>query len=212
MMHKKIDGETLWSGFFGIISVIAAVIEMFVNGVNSATIISAIKDISGTIAVVFVLFIAIKHFVVKEPKNFDEVFNKGMETVALKYSPLIQKQDDGKHRYFIASKLSAINDNSPGAYHKFFDYVDNTEIEVSFSKTVFVGIGGSDELFKEKKSKIVLSVSKRISIYEIVDKCEISVNGIKIKFKEPISTANHANQLVEIIDCVLLSFVTEYNR
>ncbi len=211
-MLKKIDNETLWGGVFGIISVIAAVIEVFVNGVNTANVISAIKDISGTIAVVFVLFIAIKHLVVKEPQNFDEVFDKGMEALALKYTPLIQKQNDGKHKYFIASKLSAINDNSPGAYHKFFDYVSNSELEVSFSKTVFVGLGGSDDVFKEKKSKMVLCVSNRISIYEIVDKCEVSANGIKIKFKETPNTANHANQLVEIIDCVLLSFVTEYNR
>ena len=211
-MFKKIDNETLWSGLFGIISVIAAVVEVFVNGINTSNIVAAIKDVSGTVAVVFVLFIAIKHLILKEPKNFDEVFTSGMEAVTVKYNPLIQKQEDGKHRYFIASKLSAINDNSPGAYHKFFDYVSNKEIEISFSKTVFVGVGGSDELFKEKKSKIVLSINNRISVYDIVDKCELSANGIKIKFKEPLETAKHANQLVEIIDCVLLSFVTEYNR
>ena len=211
-MFKKIDNETLWSGLFGIISIIAAIGEVFVNGMNTSNIIAAIKDVSGTVAVVFVLFIAIKHLITKEPKNFDEVFTSGMEAVTVKYNPLIQKQEDGKHRYFIASKLSAINDISPGAYHKFFDYVSNKEIEISFSKTVFVGVGGSDELFKEKKSKIVLSINNRISVYDIVDKCELSANGIKIKFNEPLETAKHANQLVEIIDCVLLSFVTEYNR
>lgn len=211
-MFKKIDNETLWSGFFGIISVIAAIVEVFVNGINTPNVVAAIKDVSGTVAVVFVLFITIRHLILKEPKNFDEVFTSGMEAVTVKYNPLIQKQEDGKHRYFIASKLSAINDNSPGAYHKFFDYVSNKEIEISFSKTVFVGVGGSDELFKEKKSKIVLSINNRISVYDIVDKCELSTNGIKIKFKEPLETPKHANQLVEIIDCVLLSFVTEYNR
>ena len=211
-MFKKIDGETLWSGIFGIISVIAATIELFINGVDAPNVVAAIKDISGTLAVIFVLFIAIKHFTIKEPKNFDEVFTKGMETVEVKYSPLLQKQAEGKHRYFMASKLSAINDNSTGAYHKFFDLTTNTELEISFSKTVFVGVGGSDDLFKEKKSKMLLSVNNRISVYEIVNKCELSANGFKIKFNEPLSTANHANQLVEIIDCVLLTFVTEFNR
>ena len=211
-MFKKIDGETLWSGIFGIISVVAATVELFVNGVTMANIVTAVKDISGTLAVIFVLFIAIKHFAIKEPKNFDEAFAKGMEKIRVKYSPLIRKEAEGEHRYFIASKLSAINDNSTGAYHKFFDLNNNTELEIHFKKTVFVGVGGSDDLFKEKKSKILLSINNRISIYEIVKECDLSANGFKIKFNEPLRTANHASQLIEIIDSVLLTFVTEYSR
>ena len=90
-MFKKIDNETLWSGLFGIISIIAAIGEVFVNGMNTSNIIAAIKDVSGTVAVVFVLFIAIKHLITKDAKNFDEVCTSGREAVTVKYNPLIER-------------------------------------------------------------------------------------------------------------------------
>ena len=96
---------------------------------------------------------------------------------------LSKKQDDGKHRYFIASKLSAINDNTTGAYHKFFDFTKPTELEISISKTVFVGVGGSDELFQEIKRRMVGVIDKKCCHFEIVEKCEISASGAKLFFQ-----------------------------
>lgn len=209
---RKIDFDTLWSGILGIIAVIAAVAELILNGISAATVAAAIKDIAGTLAVVMVLFVAIRHNLRKEPQNFDEVFTSGMEMVANKYAPLIQKQSEGKHRYFLASKLSAINDNTPGAYHKFFDLTKPTELEISISKTVFVGVGGSDELFREIKGKIISNIDKKLAHFEIIDKCEASASGVKLVFEQPLKTAAHANDLVDIIDCVLLTFVAEYKR
>lgn len=209
---KKIEFETLWSGILGIIAVIAAVVELVLGGIEAVTVAAAIKDIAGTLAVVMVLFVAIKQTVHKEPQNFDEVFTAAMEMVGNKYAPLIQKQADGKHRYFMASKLSAINDNTPGAYHKFFDFVKPTEVEISISKTVFVGVGGSDELFKVTKGKIVSNIESKCHHFPIVEKCEATASGVKLLFKEPLTTAAHANLLADVIDCVLLTFIAEYKR
>lgn len=209
---KKIEFETLWSGILGIIAVIATIAELILTGIEPATLASAIKDISGTLAVIMVLLITVKQLVRKAPQNFDEVFTSGMDVVANKYEPLIKKQEDGKHRYFIASKLSAINDNTPGAYHKFFDLTKPTELEISISKTVFIGVGGSDELFQETKRRIVGVVDKKCGHFEIVEKCEISASGAKLFFKEPLETAAHAEKLADIIDCILLTFIAEYGR
>lgn len=209
---KKIEFETLWSGILGIIAVIAAVIELVLGGIDAVSIAAAIKDIAGTLAVVMVLFVAIKQTMHKEPKNFDEAFTIAMEMVSRKYAPLIQKQADGKHRYFMASKLSAINDNTPGAYHKFFDLVKPTELEISISKTVFVGVGGSDELFKQLKGRIVSVINKKVECFCIVKKCEVSAAGAKLFFEEPLSTAAQANELANVIDCILLTFIAEYAR
>lgn len=209
---KKIEFETLWSGVLGIIAVIAAVVELVLGGVEAVTIAAAIKDIAGTLAVVMVLLVALKQTMHKEPKNFDEVFTAAMEMVGKKYAPLVQKQADGKHRYFMASKLSAINDNTPGAYHKFFDLAKPTEVEISISKTVFVGVGGSDELFKQTKGRLVSVIDKKVEYFGIVEKCEVSAAGVKLFFTEPLSTVSHANELAEVIDCILLTFITEYAR
>lgn len=199
-------------GIFGIIAVIAAVVEMILAGVDAVTIAAATKDIAGTLAVVMVLLLAVKQVLHKEPKNFDEVFATGMEMVSGKYEPLIQKQQEGKHRYFLASKLSAINDNTPGAYHKFFELSKSEELEISISKTVFVGVGGSDELFKEIKAKLVSNIDKKCQHFSIIKKCEASASGVKLVFEEPLVTASHANMMVDVIDCVLLTFVAEYKR
>lgn len=209
---KKIEFETFWSGILGIIAVIATIAELVLSGAEPVTVAAAIKDISGTLAVIMVLFVAIRQIVQKEPQNFDEVFDARMEAVANKYAPLVKKQEEGRHRYFMASKLSAINDNTPGAYHKLFDFNKPTELEVSISKTVFVGVGGDDELFREVKARIVSVIDKKCGLFEIVEKCESSTAGAKLFFREPLSAAAHAEELADIIDCILLTFVAEYKR
>lgn len=211
-VKEKIEFETLWSGILGVVAVIAAVVEMILSGVNAVSIAGTVKDIAGTLAVIMVLLVAIKQLVHKEPKNFDEVFSSEMEIVSKKYFPLLQKQDNGKHRYFMASKLSAINDNTPGAYHKFFDFTKATELEVSISKTVFVGVGGSDELFMALKGKIVSNFERKCAHFGIISKCESSAAGMKIYFTEALSTNSQAKELAAIIDCILLTFIAEYKR
>ena len=209
---KKIEFETLWSGILGIVAVIATIVELILGGIDPAALAGAVKDIAGTLAVIMVLLVTLRQLSKKEPKNFDEVFTARMETVANKYVPLIRKQEEGKHRYFIASKLSAINDNTPGAYHKFFDFTKSTELEISISKTVFVGIGGSDEKFQGIKGKLVSVISEKCGHFEIVEKCEVSASGAKLFFRNPLETAAHAEMLADIIDCILLTFVAEYKR
>lgn len=211
-MKDKIEFETLWSGVLGIVAVIAALVEMILGGIDAVSIAAAVKDIAGTLAVIMVLLVAIRQLVHKEPKNFDEVFTAEMEMVSNKYAPLLQKQDGGMHRYFMASKLSAINDNTPGAYHKFFDLTKGTELEVSISKTVFVGAGGSEELFSATKGKIVSNIQNKCKHFDIVDKCESNSAGVKIFFKEALASASQAKELVAVIDCILLTFVAEYKR
>ena len=207
---KKIEFETLWSGILGIVAVIATIAELILTGIEPATLAGAVKDIAGTLAVIMVLLVTIKKLTNKEPHNFDEVFTSSMEAVSNKYAPLIKKQEDGKHRYFLASKLSAINDNTPGAYHKFFDFTKPTELEVSISKTVFVGVGGSDEKFQGIKGKLVSVISKKCDHFDVVEKCEVSASGAKLFFNEPLETAAHAELLADIIDCILLTFIAEY--
>lgn len=207
---KKIEFETLWSGILGIVAVIATIAELILTGIEPATLAGAVKDIAGTLAVIMVLLVTIKKLTNKEPHNFDEVFTSSMEAVSNKYAPLIKKQEDGKHRYFLASKLSAINDNTPGAYHKFFDFTKPTELEVSISKTVFVGVGGSDEKFQGIKGKLVSVISKKCDHFDVVEKCEVSASGAKLFFNKPLETAAHAELLADIIDCILLTFIAEY--
>ena len=69
----KIDfQEKIWGFIFGIIAIVAACLEVVVNGVSAASILGAIKDVFGT-AVVVVVFIAIvKDKFPKKQKSFEE--------------------------------------------------------------------------------------------------------------------------------------------
>ena len=87
-----------------------------------------------------------------------------------------------------------------------------TEVEISISKAVFVGVGGSDELFKAIRAKIVSNIESKCQHFEIVKKCEASANGVKLIFEESLATAAHANALADVIDCVLLTFIAECKR
>lgn len=177
-VKDEIGFEAYWSGILGIVAVIAALIEMLLTGINVISIASAVKDIAGTLAVIMVMLIAVKQLTHKEPQNFDEAFQSEMNTITAKYAPLLQKQADGKHRYFIASRLSAINDQTPRAYHKFFDLIKSSELDVSISKTVFVGVGGSDEVFLNVKAKLISNIQQKGSLFPIIEKCEASSSGI----------------------------------
>lgn len=212
VLKEKLDFETLWSGILGIVAVAATIAELVLGGINAASIAAAIKDIAGTLAVIMVMLIAVKQVAHKEPQHFDDTFTGEMETITAKYAPLLQKQTDGMHRYFMAAKLSAINDYTPGAYHKFFDLLKPTELEISISKTVFVGVGGPDELFKSIKGKIISNLQQKSSAFPLIDHCEASAAGMKIIFREPLATTAHAKELAAFIDCILLTFIAEYKR
>lgn len=212
-MDKLDFKEKLWGGIFGAIAIAAAIVEMLLNGVSAVTIVAAVKDVFGTLVVIVVFWEIIKDKLPKKSQDFDGVFEQGMDKVIKRYAPLLEKRE-GPHLYYIASRLSAINDGTPGSYHKFFQLSNRNELELSITKTVFVGAGGSDELFKEIQNNIAANIKDKAGEYGIIDK-EHSVLGnssLKLKFKEPLSTVEHAEQLVEIIDYTMLVFVTKYKK
>lgn len=87
----KIDfQERKWGFVFGIIAMIAAVLEMIVNGISASSILGALKDIFGTMVVVVVFFLVIKNMP-KKPKNLLEILETTVETWGLENAPLIFK-------------------------------------------------------------------------------------------------------------------------
>ena len=54
-MDKLDIQEKIWGGIFGVVAIIAAIAEMFANGVDFASICGMIKDVSGTLVVVIVM-------------------------------------------------------------------------------------------------------------------------------------------------------------
>lgn len=92
-MDKLDRDEKLWGGIFGIIAILAAIAEMFINGVDAASVASAIKDISGTLVVV-VLLVAFLRNLPRRPKDIADLLEKKVEQWGDDNIPLIFKTEN----------------------------------------------------------------------------------------------------------------------
>ena len=137
--------EKILGGIFGVISIVATVIELCANGFSTATIFGAVKDIFGTLIVV-VLFVAVmKALKPKKAKNFRDLLNASMEKVEANYAPLIRKANakesdteaktkklENTIRYEIGSNINALFEGGCGSYIRFFDIDAHTPRQNSF--------------------------------------------------------------------------------
>ena len=107
---EKIGVETSFAGLFGIIAIVAVVFEMVIANFDAASIAGGVKDIAGTIIAVVMLMIAIKALRPKKKTvdGFEAAFNKEMEQIVSKYSPLIEKDANVQGRYNIAEDIAVL--------------------------------------------------------------------------------------------------------
>ena len=89
-MDKMERDEKLWGGILGIIAILAAIAEMFINGPDAASFVGAVKDVSGTLIVVILLVAFLKNLP-RKPKNLTEILEKAVEDWGLDNAPLIFK-------------------------------------------------------------------------------------------------------------------------
>lgn len=90
-MAKKFDKEVLFGGIFGIIAVVAAIGEMIANGLSTAAILGAAKDIAGTLVAVMVFAFAIKKIIGNNNKSLSKILTQELDSFEKNYSPLIFK-------------------------------------------------------------------------------------------------------------------------
>ncbi len=210
-MLKKIDKEVLFGGVFGVLSIASAIGEMIANGISVATLLGALKDVSGTLVAVMVFVIAIRHLFRKKTMDFDGVFDMEMEKIIKKYFPILQKDNDAPKRYNIATNLDSILGKETGSYHTLFELRGRKDIAFHISKTVFMG--KTKDSFDDIQQKIATQVGSKIkNSFEFVEKFEITPKGVKITFSYEMKTNEDAVQLAELVDCVLLLYFVEYKK
>ena len=76
-MDKMERDEKLWGGILGIIAILAAIAEMFINGPDAASFVGAVKDVSGTLIVVILLVAFLKNLP-RKPKDLTEILEKAV--------------------------------------------------------------------------------------------------------------------------------------
>lgn len=222
-MDKMDLQEKIWGGIFGIVAIVAAVVEMFVNGISAATVVGAVKDIFGTL-IVIVLFVAvIKLLSVKKPKNFREALEAAMEKVKVNYQPFIRKavkkenaseakskKLDEVIRYEIAAKIDVLLGKSCNDYLRFFDINAAQPSSITFFvREKFFGNSAENPYDAERIStEISASLAGRFPEYKVT----ASADGITVDFGAVLSTYADAERLAALIDTTILLFIAENRK
>ena len=221
-MDKMDRDEKLWGGVLGIISILAAVAETFINGVDAASVAGAIKDISGTLVVVVLLVAFIKSLPAK-PKNFRELFENNMNEMEQIYSPLIVKyvpKDSAREsfkaknetviRYDILSSVDALFGKEQADHLRLFEMSAERPEKITFY--VREKFFGKPFDAKEIAENISGRLQAKFPEYKVTHRADSSGETININFNKIMETADDATELVNLINATILLFVARNKK
>lgn len=219
----KIDrDEKLWGGIFGIIAIVAAIAEVFINGVDMASIVGAVKDISGTLVVV-VLLVAFIKSLPKKPKNFRELFEVDMNEIEQTYAPLIVKyvpKDTAKEsakaknenviRYDILSSVDALFGRENADHLRLFEL--NAEKPEKMCFYVREKFFGKPFDAKEIAGDLSGRLQEKFPNYSVTHSTDSSGETITVNFNKAMETEQDADALVNLINTAILLFVARNKK
>lgn len=221
-MDKLDRDEKLWGGILGIISILAAVAEMLINGVDASSVAGAIKDISGTLVVV-VLLVAFIKSLPKKPKNFREQFESDMSEIAQAYAPLIVKyipKDTAKEsakaknektiRYDILSSVDALFGKEHSDHLRLFEL--NAEKPEKMFFYVREKFFGKPFDAKEIAENLSGRLQAKFPDYSVTHSADSSGETITVNFNKAMETEQDAAELVNLINAAILLFVAKNKK
>jgi hypothetical protein len=226
--------EKLWGGIFGLIAILAAVAEMFLNGLSTASILGAVKDVSGTLVVVVLLIAVIRSLI---PPKYKMPFEERLEAALIKWqsenSNLIVKKpnSDGNSHYGFSLKTDMTSFFKPSldsANAGWFVRVPtiNTEnynrsgIEVLFNLNRGTFFENRSDLTLEQKNEGLNRLSQYLYAYitkhfsDRVDRVSISGKEnitIIVVLKNSITTDQEIDRLIELINGMYQGYLVAAN-
>lgn len=224
--------EKFWGGIFGIIAIAAALCEMVINGISLATIVGAVKDVSGTMVVVVVLVAFVKSLP-KKPKNMLEKLEYAVEEWGKENVPMIFKIKDfpteAKMEYkqgffllqnpdeYINLAMLNLNEDSPewDKYARYgkgnnktgrFIYLPSYEnmINEPFTFEIYLEQKHfqNDSVIDENIVKMVDALNKRENKTYSAERVGKS-KTIRINYIKAINTEEESEAFVDVLDFVL---------
>lgn len=225
-LFKEEDGfdsiDKVLGGIFGIIAIVAAIVEMALGGLTIDAIVAAIKDISGT-AVVVVLLIAFVKRLPRPAKNVRESIEFEMEKVEQSYAPLIRKavvketDNDAKKtklgktiRYEIAKDVNALF-GKESTYIRFFDTQAEkpTEIKFAIRKAFFGDTLERPFLPGQIANRLMGYMEKNHADSRFIYTADKDGGFVLVTFDSPVEKDKEVEELISIVDDMLFAFVTE---
>lgn len=204
--------EKIGGGILGAVAIVSAILEMIFNGISAASVMGAIKDVSGTLIVVMVLLMALKKLFPKKPRGFSATFYHEMKALVEKYNPIIKYVDSEKIEFNIADNIACLYGENEGAYHRLFAFSENEKsITFKTSKTVFFGRTPEDH--ENDLKEIALDIAKTVAhSFNSIEKFVGNKDSFTLFFKENFESDASARELVEIIDKILLLYVARCKK
>lgn len=217
--------EKILGGIFGVISIIAAIIELCSNGFTLATIAGTIKDVFATLVVVVLFVTVMRALRPQKPKNFRDLLNNAMVKVEKNYTPLIKKIEENENdteakiqklqtviRYGISTNVNALFTRDCSNYIRFFDINANTPDSIVFPvrETFFGSTEKSPFNAETIIHKMCGSLQYRFPEYEVSG--DFKRNEIVVKFNKTLSSAEDAENLSRLIDTLILLYIAETKK
>ena len=222
--------EKIWGGIFGVIAILAALGEMFVNGVSASSVLGAIKDISGTLVVVVLLVAVVRSlFPKKNKKVFSERLESAIDEWRENNKNLIAKDDksDGSAEQYGLSMKTDMNafygdsgSEKLGVFLRMPMLTSNVwekggiNIEFWLNRGTF--FQGRTDLTDEQKNSQLNSLRDKFEKYialKYSDFCTTSSTGSKIyaKIEQPIQRDEEIKKLIKLINSMYQAYLVSAN-
>lgn len=111
-LTDRLGMETLWGGIFGVVAILAAIVELILGGVDGA---SVAGDISGTLMTMMILIVAIRGL--HPRKNIMERLEQELSAWQKKNAALIIKSADddktGKYGFHMRTDITNFYGDKP---------------------------------------------------------------------------------------------------
>ena len=207
---KKIIEEKhdLLAGIFATLALIAIVCEVAFGGFTKEGFVGGLKDISGILIDVLVLAVAAS-VLIRKVGNFKEKFNEAMESLKIKYDPLLVEDKEEKViRYNIASNPDALFIGKAKSPERIFELEKDNPSEICFyiNKSFFDKAGGTDYDAEKIAAQIALRLQSSFKNYDIKTFPNGTNYGIRVGFKRSLNS-NDVDELISLIDYAVLLFV-----
>lgn len=222
------NGETIFGGIFGILSIIAALYQLSLAEYDKDAIAGAVQAIAGTMLNVMVLFLVFKNFYSKKTYSFEERLKNKLNEWAKENKTVIVKSASDKAGFYGYDMFTDMNNfykgseysKNSGWFVRFPEIKESNynhkDIKIDFhlnKGTFFEGMGLKDEELEPRYEKIASNI---INYMRTMFGGEISETfyknqTISIIIPNPIQTDEEIDSMIKILDGMIKAYLVSAN-
>lgn len=233
-MDKLDVKEKLWGGVFGIVAILAAILELAFGEINVSAVMGMIKDVAGTLVVVF-LFIAVLRSMM--PKKYSVSFEDRMKAALEVWSAsngnlIVKKQNsDGNDHYGFSMKTDMksfflpTDDSANAGWFVRVPPIDprnysQQQIEILFNLNRGTFFENRIDLSAEDKNQGLMRLAQYLQAHLIRQHSDLIQNitfsgkdnvTFKVKMKGPIFTDAEINGMIQLIQSMYQGYLVAAN-